>query len=166
MRLIISLFILFLTSNILLGQEAMRRWRKMNQIRNDKFDLVLPEVMRENNIDMWIIMNREGRFDPLYPDMGEGYVGSTGYYIFTDRGGDRIERAALGISGYLLKEGGAYDYFGSELELKDYIAERDPQRIGLNFSKSIGGADGLSYSGYLELADNTRQEIRGTICIC
>lgn len=135
------------------GQEAMRRWRKMNQIRNDKFDLILPEVMRENNIDMWIIMNREGNFDPLYPDMGEGYVGATGYYIFTDKGGDRIERAALGISGYLLEEGGAYDYFGSELELKNYVRERDPKRIGLNISKSIGGADGLSHSGYQELAE-------------
>ena len=143
---------LFLTMDAF-GQEAFRRWRKMNQIRNDKFDLVLPEVMRENDIDMWIIMNREGRFDPLYPDMGEGYVGSTGYYVFTDRGGERIERAALGIGGYLLKEGGAYDYFGSDLELKNYVEERDPKRIGLNYSKNIGGADGLSYSGYLELAE-------------
>jgi Xaa-Pro aminopeptidase len=90
--------------------------------------------------------------------MGEGYVSSTGYYIFTDRGGDRIERAALGISGYLLKEGGAYDHFGSELELKEFVAERDPQRIGLNFSKSIGGADGLSYSGYLELEEVLGEE--------
>lgn len=146
------LFILIISADAF-SQEAMRRWRKMNQIRNDKFDLVLPEVMRENGIDMWIIMNREGNFDPLYPDMGEGYVGSTGYYIFTDKGEDRIERAALGISGYLLEEGGAYDYFGSELELKNFVMERDPKRIGLNYSKSIGGADGLSYSGYQELTE-------------
>lgn len=153
MRYTLTFFLFLFLSITLQSQEAHRRWRKMNQIRNDKFDLVLPEAMRENNIDMWIIMSREGRFDPLYPDMGEGYVGSTGYYIFTDRGEDRIERAALGISGYLLKEGGAYDYFGSELELKAFVEERDPQRIGLNYSKSIGGADGLSYSGYLELAE-------------
>jgi hypothetical protein len=114
----------FLTSLLLIicttsySQEAMRRWRKLNQVRNDKFDLVLPEAMRQNKIDMWIVTNREGNFDPLYSDMGEGYVGSTGYYIFTDRGGDRIERASLGISGYLLKEGGTYDYFGSADELK------------------------------------------------
>jgi Xaa-Pro aminopeptidase len=125
----------------------------MNQIRQDKFDLVLPGAMRDNNIDMWIVMNREGNFDPLYPDMGEGYVGATGYYVFTDNGGDRIERAALGVGGYLLKEGGTYDYYGSELELREYVTERDPQWIGLNYSKSIGGADGLSYSGHLELAE-------------
>ncbi|MEL6924874.1 MAG: M24 family metallopeptidase [Bacteroidota bacterium] len=152
MRIIVSILLLTISFS-LNSQEAMRRWRKMNQIRNDKFDLVLPEVMRENKIDMWIVMSREGRFDPLYPDLGKGYVSSTGYYVFTDNGTGRIERAALGISGYLLEEGGAYDYFGSELELKTYVAERDPQRIGLNYSKEIGGADGLSYSGYLELAE-------------
>lgn len=153
MRLLFTLSLIFLLLPLLPAQEAHRRWRKMNQTRQDKFDLVLPGVMRDNDIDMWIIMNREGNFDPLYPDMGEGYVGATGYYIFTDNGAERIERAALGISGYLLKEGGAYDYFGSELELREYVAERDPQRIGLNYSQSIGGADGLSYSGYQELAE-------------
>ncbi|MTB50020.1 Xaa-Pro peptidase family protein [Lewinella sp. W8] len=144
--------LLFLSTS-LSAQEAHRRWRKMNQIRQDKFDLVLPEVMRENDIDMWIVMCREGSFDPLYPDLGEGYVASTGYYVFTDRGEGRIERAALGISGYLLEEGNTYDYFGSDLELKAYVEERDPQRIGLNYSRHIGGADGLSHSGYLELTE-------------
>ena len=153
MRILILLLVSLLVSTSLFSQEAHRRWRKMNQIRSDKFDLILPEVMRENNVDMWIIMNREGNFDPLYPDMGKGYVGLTGYYVFTDNGSDRIERAALGISGYLLKEGGAYDYFGSEKELNDYVKKRNPKRIGLNISKHIGGADGLTHSGYKELVD-------------
>lgn len=152
MKLLFTILIL-ITSTTSYSQEAMRRWRKMNQVRNDKFDLILPEVMRENNIDMWIIMNREGNLDPLYSDMGEGYVGGTGYYIFTDQGGDRIERAALGIDGYLLREGGAYDYFGSTDEFKDFVSTRNPERIGLNISKNFGGADGLTYSGYLELTE-------------
>ena len=145
--------IILLISISSFSQESMRRWRKMNQVRADKFDLVLPEAMRENNIDMWIVTNREGNFDPLYADMGEGYVGSTGYYIFTDTGGDRIERAVLGISGYLLEEGGAYDYFGSASELKEFVEARDPKSIGLNISKNFGGADGLTHSAYLELVE-------------
>lgn len=142
--------LLFFT--ITYSQESFRRWRKTNQIRLDKFDLVLPEVMRENKIDMWIIMCREGNFDPLYQEMGEGYVGHNGYYIFTDTGKPRIERAVLGIDGYLLEETKAYDYFGSETELKDFVIKRDPKRIGLNMSKDIGSADGLSYTGRQELA--------------
>jgi len=144
---------LLLVQGTAFSQEAYRRWRITNQIRLDKFDLILPEVMRENNIDMWIIMNREGNFDPLYSEMGEGYVGHNGYYIFTNTGKPRIERAVLGIDGYLLEETKAYDYFGSESELKDFVAKRDPKRIGLNMSKDIGGADGLSYTGRQELAE-------------
>lgn len=153
---IMQLLLLGLTWIITLdcqGQEAFRRWRKMNQIRADKFDQILPEVMRENNIDMWIITNREGNYDPLHPDMGGGYTTANGYYIFTDKGTEHIERAALGISGYLLEQGGNYDYFGPESELKDYVQARDPKSIGLNTSRNIGSADGLSYSERIELEE-------------
>ncbi|MFM8740610.1 MAG: M24 family metallopeptidase, partial [Cytophagales bacterium] len=149
---IIFLFAIVI-STVGFSQESFRRWRKMNQIRLDKFDLILPEVMRENQIDMWIIMCREGNFDPMYFELGEGYVGHNGYYIFTDTGKPRIERAVLGIDGYLLEETKAYDYFGSESELKEFVTKRDPKRIGLNMSKDIGGADGLSFTGRKELGD-------------
>lgn len=147
------LFVLFAIMGFTQPGESFNRWRKTNQMRLEKFDLVLPEVMRENKIDMWIIMCREGRFDPMYQELGEGYVSHNGYYIFTDVGKPRIERAVLGIDGYLLEESKAYDYFGSEDELKAFVEKRDPKRIGLNFSKNIGSADGLSYSGRLELAE-------------
>ena len=48
------------------AQEARKRWERMAQIRQEKFDLVLPEVMKENEIDMWIVMMKEGHLDPLY----------------------------------------------------------------------------------------------------
>lgn len=89
------------------GQEARRRWERMAEIRRDKFDLVLPRAMRENDIDMWIVTRREGYDDPLTPDLGGGYVSDVGYYVFTDRGGERIERAALGISGPSWRKAGA-----------------------------------------------------------
>ncbi|MDB4292809.1 M24 family metallopeptidase [Maribacter sp.] len=148
----VAFLVLLITANSF-GQEAMRRWRKMNQVRNDKFDLVLPEAMRENAIDMWIVTNREGNLDPLYADMGEGYVIANAYYVFTDIGEERIERAALGVSGYLLSKGGSYDYFGSADELKEFVSKRDPKSIGLNISKNFGGADGLTHSAHLELSE-------------
>ena len=49
------------------AQEARRRWERMAQIRRDKFDLVLPEAMRENQIDMWITVMREGHLDRWCP---------------------------------------------------------------------------------------------------
>jgi Xaa-Pro aminopeptidase len=133
--------------------EAQQRWELMNQIRQEKFALVLPEVMRENRIDMWITVNREGFDDPLTEDFGKGYVGAYGYYIFTDRGGDRIERAVLGIDTALVEDNGAYDIFGSPDDLQAFVAERDPKTIALNFAPNIGAADGLSHTSYRKLSE-------------
>jgi Xaa-Pro aminopeptidase len=132
-------------------QEARRRWETMCQIRKDKFDLVLPEAMRGNDIDMWIVMMKEGHYDPLYDDLGRGYPGRTGFYVFTDRGGDRIERVALGIEGPMLEACGVYDEVEGSYDLKAFVAERAPKRIGVNMSEEIGAADGLSHTAWLEL---------------
>jgi Xaa-Pro aminopeptidase len=128
--------------------EARRRWERMCQIRHEKFDLILPEAMRENDIDMWITMQKEGNYDPLYEDLGRGYTGSVGYYIFTDRGGDRIERVAAGTGGYMLEQCGVYDDVRGSIDLRAFVAERDPGRIGVNMSRDIGGADGLTHTSY------------------
>jgi len=136
------------------GQEARARWERMAQIRRQKFDRVLPGAMRENGIEMWIVARREGYDDPLTPDLGGGYVSDVGYYVFTDRGEDRIERAALGISGYLLEEGGGYDIVTSEFDLRAFVAERDPATIGVNMAERIGAADGLTHTMYLRLRED------------
>jgi Xaa-Pro aminopeptidase len=126
------------------AQEARRRWEMERQIRLDKFEQVLPRAMRDNGIDMWIVAVKENHYDPLWKDLGRGYVTGVGYYMFTDRGGDRIERIALGPSGYLLNESGAYDGMSAASMLADFVRQRDPKRIGVNMSDEIGPADGLS----------------------
>ncbi|MDH5235109.1 MAG: peptidase M24, partial [Gemmatimonadota bacterium] len=78
--------------------EARNRWARLCEMRREKFDRILPEAMRENGIDMWIVAMREGHPDPLWELLGRGYIGTTGYFIFTDRGGDRIERVAIDVT--------------------------------------------------------------------
>lgn len=152
--LVLAALLLSLSAGASAKGEAQRRWELMNQIRMDKFDLVLPEVMRENRVDMWITVNREGMEDPLTADFGRGYVGGWGYYIFTDRGEDRIERVALGIGTHLIEENGAYDLVTEgAFDLAAFVAERDPKTIALNYADHIGAADGLSYTAYQHLAE-------------
>ncbi len=147
---------LLLLSNSAYSQEARARWERMCQIRAEKFDLIMPTAMQENNLDMWIVVMREGNLDPLWEALGRGYVGGWAYYIFTNQGG-QVERAVLGAGGYRLEQCGVYDYFGEPDELADYVANRDPERIGINMANSIGGADGISHTSYLHL-----REILGT----
>lgn len=129
------------------AEHARTRWERLCQIRRDQFDLILPAAMRDHGVDMWIVMQKENQFDPMYDDLGRGYVGSVGYWIFTDRGGDHIERAAIGVSGFRLDQCG-YDLVRGFAPLRPFIAERNPRRIAVNMSESIGAADGLSKTSY------------------
>jgi Xaa-Pro aminopeptidase len=78
-------------------------------------------------------------------------VSGVGYYVFTDRGRDRIERAALGPSGYMVQESGAYDIFAPASSLGAFVKERNPKQIGVNMSDEIGPADGLSFTMHRHL---------------
>ena len=140
------------------AQEAKARWDRLCQIRQDKFDLILPEAMRENDIDMWLVVQREGNYDPLYEDLGRGYTGSIGYYIFTDRGDERIERAAFGVGGGMLEGCPTYDIVEGSVDLAAFVAERDPARIGVNKSAHIGAADGLSHTEHQHLVETLGEE--------
>ncbi|MFN0180145.1 MAG: M24 family metallopeptidase [Gemmatimonadales bacterium] len=145
------------------GQEARRRWERLCQIRQEKFDRVLPEVMRENGIDMWIVAQKEGHNDPMYELLGRGYTGSIGYYLFTDRGGGRIERVALGITGGMLEQCPSYDRVDGAADLKAFVAERTPKRIGINTSDEIGTADGLTHTLYLHLGRTLGEPYRSRL---
>ncbi len=134
------------------AMDARARWERMCEIRAEKFDLILPQAMQDNDLDMWIVVMREGLLDPMWEALGRGYVGDWGYWVFTDQG-DRAERAVLGVGGYRLEQCGVYDHFGPASELASYVAARDPERIGVNMAESIGGADGLSHMSYLRLME-------------
>lgn len=62
--------------------EAEYRVEMQNLIRKEKFDLVMPEAMRENGIEMWMHFIRVGSEDSFKLDFG----GNGGYFIFTDKG--------------------------------------------------------------------------------
>src|SRR5579863_2505212 len=74
------------------AQEFRARQDRMCAMLKAKFDTILPKVMRENHIDMWIIGVREGAVDQNTAMFPPAYTPLYGYYVFTDRGGARIER--------------------------------------------------------------------------
>jgi Xaa-Pro aminopeptidase len=141
------------------AHEARQRWEQLCQIRKDKLDLILPQAMRENGIDMWIVASREGHDDPNAALLGGGYVGDVGYYVFTDRGESRIERAAMGVGGAAFDQCPLYDLKRSPAELRAFVEQRNPKRIGINVASEIGTADGLSHSLHEELVATLGTEL-------
>jgi len=141
---------------------AKARSEVLHLIRAEKLDLILPGAMRDNNVDMWIHVTRLGDPDPMAPHFGP----VSGYVIFSDRGGERIERAIFGSGGHpdlfdifgsreiaMAIEGYDYGHQGPAVwdELAEFVAERDPQRIAVNTSDWLAIADGISHSQFLKL---------------
>ena len=96
----------------------------MRLIRSEKLNTILPHVMRDNEVDMWI--HAMGPDDPLGFELGS----EPGFVIFTDRNGGRIERAAFGGR----RDPELFDVMGGVDEIAAFVAERDPVRIALNYS--------------------------------
>ena len=138
---------LFLFYGLLIAQDAKARFEMMNTIRRDKLDLVLPGAMRDNDIDVWIHVIRRGDPDPMELDFGV----NMGHVVFTDYGGDRIERALFGNRFAEIADESVYDIFGDEEDIKDYIKKKDPKTIAVNMSDWITVGDGLSHTDYLNL---------------
>src|ERR1051325_5685352 len=62
-----------------------------------RLDTMLLPMMRQQKIDMWIVTNEEVYADPVtaYIAPPLPYVGRRDYFIFADRGGDKLDRLAL-----------------------------------------------------------------------
>ncbi|MGD9345342.1 MAG: M24 family metallopeptidase [Candidatus Aminicenantes bacterium] len=141
------------------GQDAAENRAIANMIRADKFDFVLPNAMRNNNIDMWIIIDKGRGTEPLFRDFGFATSNGNGIFIFTDRGEKRIERAILGGEPEMLVESKTYDIFDRISNLGSFVKERNPQRIGINISTATELwppegrhlSDGLSHTDYINL---------------
>ena len=135
------------------AQSSKQAYETMRLIRREKMDLILPGAMRDNNVDMWIHVVQSANKDPLALDLGGWFEfrawDPIGYYIFTDRGGHRIERIILGGE----DEEGLYDISGSGDQLRRLVEERDPRVIAVNMSTSLPIANGLSHTAYLSMTD-------------
>jgi Xaa-Pro aminopeptidase len=149
------------------AQEAKRRWEQQCEIRKEKFDKVLPQAMRDNKIDMWIVAMRDGTLDPNYNLLGRGFVfpvpPATGYYIFTDRGGDRIERMTIALDGEMLERCPTYDQVDVPKTLREFVQERNPRSIGVNVASEIGAADGLTHTLYNQIVKDLGPDLAGRL---
>lgn len=127
--------------------------RVIDDILEDRMDELLPELMRREGLDMWIIISREYNEDPVMKTM----LPSTWLaarrrtiMVFYDNGEsiDKIAIARYSV-GKLLKGEWNVDVYPDQWEaLMTIIEDRKPEKIGLNYSEYYGLADGLVRSEY------------------
>lgn len=135
-----------------------------------RLDSVVPPLMREQGIDMWVLIAREYMEDPVVQTMLDGeslHARRRTILVFYDPGkGKPIER--LTVSRYGL--GGLFAPAWSPEKLPDQwqgfadvIAKRDPKRIAINISPEIALADGMTQSQYEGLRAALPEAIRARI---
>jgi len=128
------------------------RAKVMNEILEWRLDHIIPDLMRREGIDMWLIICREYNEDPVYltmvpePTMAARRLS---ILIFHDKGEkEGVER----LTGSFYGMGRWYksiftDQSKDQLEvLADYIKKNDIKKIGINESETWAFGDGLSAS--------------------
>lgn len=125
---------------------------------NARLQRLAPELMREQGVDMWIVIGREYDEDPVLQTMLPATwlnARRRTILVLHDPGeGAALER--LAVARYAVG-----DLFASAWDpetqpdqwarLVEIIEERDPARIAINVSKDFALADGLSHSQHQEL---------------
>ena len=136
-----------------------------------RLDSVLPRLMRQYGVQMWVLPMREYAEDPVFWSI----IAPTTFaarrrtiYVFHDRGPERgVERLALGGS----SQGGLFQPFfardtidpsiGRRPELVGQaqwdllarlIRERDPKNIAVNISHTFAFSDGLTAGEWEQLS--------------
>jgi hypothetical protein len=131
---------------------------------------VLPELMRRADIDLWVIVSREYNEDPVIRTMLPSTwhaARRTTILLIHDRGEDQ-PLETLAVSRY-----GVGDTFEKAWDkeqdgeqwahLGRLIDERDPRRIGLNFSKTFALADGISHTEFELFREALPERLRDRI---
>ena len=138
-----------------------------------RLERVLPRLMREQGVDMWIIPVREYNEDPVFFSL----VSPTTFaarrrtiYIFFDRGPERgVERIAIGGSSqgglYTVLRDPAAEPFGPDQWklLTPVVVERDPRAIAVNISHTHAFSDGLTAGEWEQLQAALGEKYRARV---
>lgn len=116
---------------------------------------VLPDLMRRTGIDMWVIISREYNEDPVLrtflPSQWQSARRRTILLVYDAGDGQPLETLAVAryAVGEMFEQAWDKERDGDQwARLAALIAERNPQKIGLNFSETFALADGISQTEY------------------
>lgn len=130
----------------------------IDEIQKDRLENLLPRLMEEADLDMWVLITREYNEDPiiktLLPPTWLNARRQTILVFSRDKNSGEINSAAItrypfgkNIPSIWNKEKQPDQWQA----LADYIVSINPKNIGVNISKSYALADGLVKTDYDEL---------------
>ena len=173
MRKLIGLFFIFFGSTTQLIADEFNQGREISSLPDvlsfkervkpindmvlDRLDNLLPKLMQEADLDMWLVINREYGEDRLFYTLVPQPTFAarrTTLLVFSKNDDGSVER--FSVSRYAIGDLYPTVWDGGTKEqqwqrLAEVIAEKDPKRIGINVSKDWALADGLSVGLHKQL---------------
>ncbi|MEN8769322.1 MAG: M24 family metallopeptidase [Candidatus Arcticimaribacter sp.] len=157
MRKFLFLF-LWLGGSSLFAQSVLalkERAKAIEQIQQERFEVLLPQLMQAHDIDAWVIITREYNEDPVVKTMlPPTWLNARRrtILVFTkDINTGEVNRAAITRYpfGKLIPSVWKKEEEPDQMKaLADYLAQKNPVKIGINTSDHYGIADGLAKTDY------------------
>lgn len=123
----------------------------VNRVLQERLETLLPRLMREAGLDMWLVINREYVEDPVYLTLVPEPVFAarrTTMLVFFDAGPEKgVERLTVSrypIEGFYQSvwDGGTDEQQWARLA--EVVRQRNPKRIGIDTSSAWSFGDGLT----------------------
>jgi len=143
------------------------RAKVIDEILEDRMENLLPSLMAETGIDLWVLISREYNEDPVLktflPSTWLNARRRTILVFYRNPNTNQVER--LAVARYKVGKSieAAWD---KEKEpdqwkrLMEIISERNPTQIGLNMSDDHNIADGLDHTDYRMFMENLPKKFR------
>jgi Xaa-Pro aminopeptidase len=146
--------------------EEKDRAKLKDELLEDRFINLLPELMDKSEIDMWLLISREYNEDPvlktMLPATWLNARRRTILVFYRNKEKNTLERLAVARYNIGKSIKSAWDKEKEPNQwnaLSKIIKERNPKKIGINFSKHFPLADGLVKTDYDELQENLPPEL-------
>jgi Xaa-Pro aminopeptidase len=152
------IYLFLLLPLLALGQQILslkERALLIDEIQKDRFDNLLPKLMEDTGIDLWVLITREYNEDPviktLLPPTWLNARRQTILVFSKNKDSEGITSAAITRYpfGKLIPSIWNKEKQPNQWQaLADYIVSKNPKNIGINTSKSFALADGLVKTDY------------------
>lgn len=136
-----------------------------DELLEDRFTNLLPALMDQAEIDMWVLISREYNEDPILKTMLPAtWLNArrrTIIVFYRDKEKNTLERLAVARYDIGKSIQSAWDKEKEPNQWKalaEIIRERNPKKIGINTSKYFALADGLVKTDYDEFVENLSKE--------
>ena len=127
----------------------------INRILAERLDTIIPRIMREEGVDLWLLMAREYFEEPVVATMLDAenmHARRRTILIFHDPGeGKPIERLTVsryGLGGLFAPVWKPEEQPDQWAAVADIIAARNPRKIAVNVSDLSAFGDGMTVSQY------------------